>query len=116
LDYFLHPALKDLGGKIVESSKLLGFVDLGVILSADDDAPLREKLFQLMMEALPTDDVMLEKIFADNIRQIKKKWYKEQKNLIQLGLRKAQESGNQELSHKLLQEKENILTKEKELR
>jgi DNA primase len=116
LDYFLHPALKHLGGKIVESSKLLGFVDLGVILASDDDAPLRERLFQLMIEALPADDVMLEKLFADNIRQIKKKWYKEQHRQIKIKLAKAQETKDEILLNGLLQEKENILIKEKELR
>ena len=41
--------LKALGEKIVETYKLLGFVDIGVILSADEDSPLREKIFKLII-------------------------------------------------------------------
>ncbi|MGV8059538.1 MAG: DNA primase [Smithellaceae bacterium] len=115
LDFFLQPQLKELGNKIIESYKLLGFVDLGVILSADEDVPLREKIFRLMMEALPADNIMLEKIFVDNIRQIKKKWYKDQHHKIKLKLAQAQEKGNQELLNKLVLEKEKLFLKEKEL-
>ena len=53
LDFFLHPELKNLGGKIVEAYKLLGYIDINVILSADEDKPLREKIYKLMMEAPP---------------------------------------------------------------
>ncbi len=116
LDCFLQPELKALGEKIVEAYKLLGFIDISVILSADEDSPLREKIFKLMMEAPPTDDAILEKNFTDNIRRIKEKWYKDQHRQLKFKLAQAQESGNEELSNKLLYEKENILTKERELR
>jgi DNA primase len=68
------------------------------------------------MEAPPTDDAILEKNFTDNIRRIKEKWYKDQHRQLKFKLAQAQESGNEELSNKLLYEKENILTKERELR
>ncbi|MGD0279014.1 MAG: DNA primase [Smithella sp.] len=115
LDYFLQPELQVLGKKIIDAYKLLGFIDIGVILSANDNASLRERIFQSMMEALPADDKMLEKIFADNVRQIKRKCYKEQHRQIKLKLSKAQENGNEDLLNKLLYEKEVILMKEKEL-
>lgn len=115
LDYFLQPKLRVIGKKIIDAYKLLGFVDIGVILSDDEDSSFRERIFQLMIKALPADDVMLEKIFADNVRQIKKKWYKDQHRQIKLKLGKAQENGNEELMNKLLHEKENLLMKEKEL-
>jgi hypothetical protein len=115
LAYFLQPKLRVIGKKIIDAYKLLGFVDIGVILSDDEDSSFRERIFQLMIKALPADDVMLEKIFADNVRQIKKKWYKDQHRQIKLKLGKAQENGNEELMNKLLHEKENLLMKEKEL-
>ena len=115
LDYFLQPELQNLGKKIIDAYKLLGFIDIGVILSANENASLRERIFQSMMKALPADDTMLEKIFADNVRQIKRKCYKEQHRQIKLKLSKAQENGNEDLLNKLLYEKENILMKEKEL-
>jgi DNA primase len=115
LDYFLQPELQNLAKKIIDAYKLLGFIDIGVILSANENASLRERIFQSMMKALPADDTMLEKIFADNVRQIKRKCYKEQHRQIKLKLSKAQENGNEDLLNKLLYEKENILMKEKDL-
>lgn len=116
LDYFLQPELRNLGRKIIDNYKLLGFIDIGVILPADEDSAMRKRLFSSMMQALPADDAMLEKIVADNIKQIQKKWYKEQHRQIKLRLSKAQESGNEDLINKLLHEKEDMLMKEKELR
>jgi DNA primase len=115
LDYFLQPEIQNLGKKIIDAYKLLGFVDIGVILSADVNSVLREKIFQMMMKALPADDIMLKKIFADNVRQIKRKWYKEQHRQIKVKLSKAQENGNEDMISNLLYEKENIMSKEKEL-
>lgn len=115
LDFFLHPELKNLAEKIVESYKLLGFVDINVILTADEDRLLRDKIYESRIAQHDNEDVMLEKIFADNIRQIKKKWYKDQHRQIKLKLAQAQEKGNQELLNELLQEKEILLIKEREL-
>ena len=116
LDFFLQPELKILGGKIVEAYKLLGFVDINIILSADEDKPLLERINRLMMETLPADDNTLEKNFTDNIRRIKEKWYKEQHRQLKLKLAQAQERGNEELLKKLTYEKQNLMTQEKELR
>lgn len=116
LDFFLHPELKHLGEKIVEAYKLLGFIDINVILSADDDRPLREKIYKLSIEAPPTDDTMVEKNFTDTIRRIKEKWYKDQHRQLKLKLARAQESGNEEILSSLLHEKKELITKERELR
>ena len=68
----------------------------------------------MSMEAPPTDDHMVERNFADNIQRIREKWYKEQKRLIQLQLRQAQESGNGELTRELTCQKQNVMKEEKE--
>lgn len=115
LDYFLHMELKILGEKIVETYKLLGFVDINVILSADSDRALREKIYKLRIDELPIDDKTLEKDFTDTIRKIKEKWYKDQHRQIKIKLSKAQENGDDDMVNKLLYEKGDILTKEKEL-
>ena len=116
LDFFLHPELKHLGEKIVEAYKLLGFVDINVILSADDDRPLREKIYKLSIEAPPTDGALVEKNFSDTIRRIKEKWYKDQHRQLKLKLARAQESGNEEILSILLYEKKELIKKERELR
>jgi DNA primase len=112
-DYFLHPELKILGEKIVEAYKLLGFVDINVILSADADRPLREKIYKLSIDEPPTDDKTMEKDFNDTVRKIKGKWYKEQKRQVQLKLKQADESGDKELIHNLTCQKQNLMKEEK---
>jgi DNA primase len=115
LDYLLQPEIRNLGKKIIDAYKLLGFIDVGVILSAGESSALRDKIFQSMVKGLPVDDVTLEKVFKDNVRQIKRKWYKEQHRQIKIKLNKAQENGNEAMINELLYEKEKILIKEREL-
>jgi DNA primase len=115
LDYFMEPALKNLGDKIVQAYKLLGYIDINMILSSDDDKPLRESLYKLSIEAPSTDENMVERNFTDNIRRIREKWQKEQKRLVQLKLRQAQESGDKELTQELTCQMQNLIQERKEL-
>ena len=112
MDYFLDPALKELGTKIVQTYKLLGFVDVNVLLPLDEDKPLREHIYKISMEAPPTDDDMVERNFVDNIRRIRAKWYKEQKRRVQHQLIQAQESGNSDLIRELTFQKQNLMKEE----
>jgi DNA primase len=112
-DFFLHPELKNLGEKIVEAYKLLGFVDINVILSSDADRSLREKIYKISIDEPPTDDKTMEKDFTDTVRKIKGKWYKEQKRQVQLKLKQADESGDKELIHNLTCQKQNLMKEEK---
>lgn len=112
LDYFLEPALKDLGTKIIQTYKLLGYVDVNVLLPSDEDKPLREHIYKMSMEAPPTDDDRVERNFDDNIRRIREKWYKEQKRQVQHKLRQAQEGGNSELIRELTFQKQNLMKEE----
>ena len=112
LDYFLEPALKDLGTKIVQTYKLLGYVDVNVLLPSDEDKPLREHIYKMSMEAPPTDDDRVERNFVDNIRRIREKWYKEQKRQVQHKLRQAQEGGDPDLIRELTFQKQNLMKEE----
>jgi len=112
-DFFLHPELKNLGEKIVEAYKLLGFVDINVILSSDADRPLREKIYKLRINEPLADDKTMEKDFTDTVRKIKGKWYKEQKRQVQIKLRQAEESGEKELIYNLTCQKQDLMKEEK---
>lgn len=116
LDYFMEPELKTLGKKIVQAYKLLGYIDINVILSADDEKALRNNIYELRINAPTTDDNMVDRNFSDNIRGIKKKWYKEQHRQLKLKLAQAQENGNAELLQKYVYEKQSLMAQEKELR
>lgn len=116
LDFVLQPEIRNLGKKIIDVYKLLGFVDVALILSDGEHSTLRERLYQLMIKELPADDnIMLEEIFADNVKQIKRKWYRDQHLQIKIKLSKAQENGNEDLIHQLLHEKKEMMIREKEL-
>jgi len=115
LDYFMEPALKNLGEKLVHDYKLLGYIDINVILSSDEDKPLRESFYKLSIEAPSTDENMVERNFTDNIQRIREKWHKEQKRKVQLKLRQAQESGDQELTQELTCQMQNLIQERKEL-
>ncbi|MDP2854550.1 MAG: DNA primase [Smithellaceae bacterium] len=116
LDYFMEPELKTLGKKIVQAYKLLGYIDINVILSADEEKALRNNIYELRINAPTTDDNMVDRNFSDNIRGIKKKWYKEQHRQLKLKLAQAQENGNEDLLQKYVYEKQSLMAQEKELR
>jgi hypothetical protein len=54
--------------------------------------------------------------FSDNIRRIRERWYKEQKRLLQLQLRQAQEQGDGERIAELTCRKQNLIKEEQALR
>ena len=115
LNYFMEPSLQKLGDKIIETYKLLGYIDINMILSSDDEKPLRESIYRLSIEAPPTDESMVDRNFEDNVRRIREKWYKEQKRVVQLKLRQAQESGDGELTRELIFQKQNLMREEKQI-
>ena len=115
LNYFLEPSLQKLGDKIIETYKLLGYIDINMILPSDEDTPLRESIYRLSIEAPPTDESMVDRNFKDNVRRIREKWYKEQKRMVQLKLRQAQENGDGELTRELIFQKQNLMREEKQL-
>jgi len=112
LDYCLEPALKELGKKILETYKLLGYVDINVLLPSDEDKPLRERLYKMSVEEPSAEDDAVERNFFDNMRRIREKWYKEQKRQVQLKLRQAQEGGDQDLIRELTFQKQNLMKEE----
>ena len=115
-DYFLDMRLKDLCGQMIRTYKLLGYLDINVILTSDDDKGLREYIYKLSIEAPPTDYNMVERTFSDNVRRIKQRWYKEQKRRIQLLLKQAQESGDTGRLVELTMEKQRLMREEKAIR
>ncbi|HPO22056.1 MAG TPA: DNA primase [Smithellaceae bacterium] len=112
LECFLEPALKDLGTKIIQTYKLLGYVDVNILLPSDEDKPLREHLYKMSVEAPPTDDDRVERNFVDNMRRIREKWYKEQKRQVQHKLRQAQECGDSDLIRELTFQKQHLMKEE----
>jgi DNA primase len=115
VDYFLDLRLKKVCEEMIQAYKLLGYLDINVILAADEDKTLRESVYKLSIEAPPTDENKVERNFSDNARRIKEKWYKEQKRLVQLQLKQAQDSNNRERMETLTCEKQRLMKEEKEL-
>ncbi|HPL97936.1 MAG TPA: DNA primase [Smithellaceae bacterium] len=115
IDLFLDEQLKDLGAKMIQTYKLLGFIDLQVLLPTDADKPLKDMIYKLSIEAPPTDENMVGRNFADNIRRIKEKWFREKKRLLQHQLRQAQEDGDEKMIRELTFQKQDLIRQEKQL-
>ncbi|MGB4545081.1 MAG: hypothetical protein WBI25_10995, partial [Smithellaceae bacterium] len=70
---------------------------------------------KLSIEAPPTDENMVGRNFADYIRRIKEKWYRQKKRLLQHQLRQAQEDGDEEMIRELTFQKQDLIRQEKQL-
>ena len=115
LDYFLDESLKVLCEKMIQTYKLLGFIDINVVLPTDSDKPLKDMIYKLSIQAPPTDENVVERNFVDNIQRIKEKWYREEKRALQRQLRQAQEAGDEALIRELTFRKQDLIREEKQL-
>ncbi|MCD6486620.1 MAG: DNA primase [Syntrophobacterales bacterium] len=110
LDCFVSETLKKLGdaitGKTGDAASLVG--DL-------EDCSEKEQLLKLMMEHPVLDREIVERVFDDNIRQIKNKWYKNRHNALKRRLIRAREMDDRELSDSLLRERNRLLKEERGL-
>ena len=110
LDCFASQTLKKLG------ETLTGGVDDTISLISDmEDGSVKKRLLKLMMERPFSDKEIAGRVFDDNVRQIRNKWYKGRHNMLKRELIRARDTDNRELSDSLLREKDRLLKEEKGL-
>jgi len=78
-----------------DSSMLIDRLEIGMV---------REKLLKKMIDDVPCDKKMVERILADNIRQIERKGFGEKHRLLHMELAKAREMGDHEMENSLMME------------
>jgi DNA primase len=117
LDCFMSTNLKSLAEKLKDSFEKKGpeGFDTSLFIQNIDNEIIRQKLLKRMIDENPYDEGIINRVITDARKQIKRKWYKEKSGILKREIRKAEESGNNELCKKLLEEKERLLREEKTL-
>jgi len=89
--------------------------DMASLIGDLEDSPVKERLLKLMMERPFPDREIADRVFDDNIKQVRSKWYKGRHALLKRELIKAQHTGDRELSDSLLRDRDRLLKEERGL-
>jgi DNA primase len=110
LDCFGSEELKKLGRAVTERRG-----DANALIGDLDDGPVKKRLLKLMMERPYADREIVDRVFDDNIRQIRNKWYKGKRALLARELIRARHAGDKALSESLLRDRDRLLREERGL-
>ncbi|MCK4533989.1 MAG: toprim domain-containing protein, partial [Syntrophobacterales bacterium] len=110
LDCFASETLKKLGQTITDRRG-----DIAGLVGDLEDDTAKERLLKLMMERPFSDKEVANRVFDDNVRQIRNKWYKGRHNILKRELIRARDTDDRELSDSLLREKNRLLKEERGL-
>jgi DNA primase len=114
LAFFTSDALKSLGETIAASHRSGQPPRLADMIDRIDNRAIREKLLELTVSAGPSESTVSDRLFDDTVRRVKERWYKERQRDLRVRLLRAQETGDQELFNRLLDEKERLRHEQKE--
>ena len=67
----------------------------------------------MMIDENPYDEKIIDRVTADAMKQIKRKWYKERCRILKTRIKKAEENENHEGWVKLLEELQRLQREEK---
>jgi DNA primase len=114
-DCFMSANLKLLAIKLADSYAKEGSkgFDTSQFIQAIDNELIRKKLLRMMIDENPYDEKVIDRVTEDAIKQVKRKWYKERCRILKTKIKKAEESDNNELWAKLLEELQRLQREEK---
>jgi hypothetical protein len=115
IDCFMSANLKSLAVKLTDyyaKEGAKGF-DASQFIQAIDNELIKKKLLRMMIEENPYDDKLIDRVTADAMKQVKRKWYKERCRVLKMKIKKAEENDNQELWVRLLEELQRLQRDEK---
>jgi len=110
LDCFDSEELKRLGQTISGEAG-----DMASLVGDLEGGPVKERLLKLMMERPFSDREIADRVFDDNIKQVRNKWYKGRHALLKRELIKAQHTGDRALSDRALRDRDRLLKEERGL-
>jgi len=110
LDCFDSEELKRLGHTISGEAG-----DMASLVGDLEGGPVKERLLKLMMERPFSDREIADRVFDDNIKQVRNKWYKGRHALLKRELIKAQHTGDRALSDRALRDRDRLLKEERGL-
>ena len=118
MEYFIDQELKSIGQAWADYVLKEATINPGEALSylqkRNPSGPA-ETLLKLLFQESPFSRESLASLASDMIRQVKRRWYKEQQKNITERILNAQTSGDQASVPELVKEKERLLREEKEL-
>jgi len=118
MEFFLDQELKSIGQAWADYVLKEATINPGEALSylqKRNPAGPAETLLKLLFQENPFSRESLASLTSDMIRQVKRRWYKEQQKNITERILNAQTSGDQAPVPELVKEKERLLREEKEL-
>ena len=115
LQCLLTEELKLLGEKLLAAAESEETPDLSSFVGGLAEGPVREKILAQLMGESPYREEWADRLLADTIRKIYRKWYKERHRVLRRQIVKAEEDGNDELCARLIREKERLTQEEKRL-
>ena len=110
LDCLASETLRKIGKTITG-----GVNDITSLVGDLEDSSVKERLLKLMMEHPFLDKEIAGRVFDDNVKQIRNKWYKGRRNILKQKLIRARDTDNRELSDSLLRERDRLLKEERGL-
>jgi DNA primase len=114
-DCFMSADLKSLAVKLADSYAEQGSkgFDASQFIEAIDNEFIRKKLLRMMIDENPYDEKVIDRVTADAMKQVKRKWYKERCRVLKTKIKKAEENDNHELWARLLEELQRLQKEEK---
>jgi DNA primase len=110
--FFLDEELKQFGELLATDAE---DTEISGRIGRVENSELQKQLWKLMVSESPFENSSLEQIFADTIKKIKIKWFRQRHNVLKSELLRAQERGDQKTCRSILIEKEKLIKEEKAL-
>jgi DNA primase len=89
--------------------------DISPLVNGLEEGPVKARLLDLLMRESPYQAEWMDRLIADTIRKIQRKWYKERHRMLKGKIVKAEESGDRMMCDVLLREKERLMREEEGL-
>ena len=114
-DCFMSANLKSLAVKLTDyyAKKGVKGFDASQFIQTIDNEFIKKKLLRMMIDENPYNEKVIDRVTADAMKQVKRKWYKERCRVLKTKIKKAEENNNQELWARLLQELQGLQREEK---
>ena len=114
---FATEELRSLGEELLTAFEKEGgeIPDMFSLLNEVAEGPMKTRLLDLLMRESPYQTEWMDRLIADTVRKIQRKWYKGRHRVLKAKIVKAEETGDRMMCDELLREKERLLREEKEL-
>lgn len=110
--FFLDEELRRFGELLAKEA---GNAEISGLIGRVDNRDLQNILWKLMVSESPFENGSFERIFADTVKKIKIKWFRQRHKILERKLRIAEEKKDQETCKSILLEKEQLKKQEKAL-